>query len=165
MKQNKLVAFSKRRVLGVPIGIVGLLLTATSILAAVWGLTTNVPSSVEVIGGNVALWSDATCNTTLSDLVYTINRGGESNTITVWVENTGTDDIYVGLANTGLAGNITQYVNGSTLVSAEPARVQVATISPAGIVSFNLSLMAGENVALGDYDFTTIIEASEAEFV
>ena len=164
MKKQKLVAFSKKRILGVPLAGIAVLLIPLVAFGA-WALATNVPSSVEVIGGDIALWQDAGMNITLSDLTFQTTRGGESNIITIWAENTGTDTIYLGLANEGLAGNITQYVNGSTLVSAEPARVQVAAISPAGYVSFNLSLTAGENVALGDYDFTTIIEASETEFV
>lgn len=160
---KKARTFSKRRIFGVPIGIIGVLMAVMAV-AASWFAVANVPTSVEVIGGDVALWSDAGCNTTLTTLEYTLYRDAVSDNITIWAENTGTAPIYIGLANNGLDATMSQYVDGSTLVPAEPARVQVGIISPDSVLAFSLTVETSGNTTTGSHPFTTIVEASETPY-
>lgn len=129
----------KRRFLGVPLPIIAIILAVVLVSGAVWAAflwTASIPSTIQILGGEVKAFQDEACTIELQELDFGQIRAGETtNTITFYLKNTGDDPSYCAMAQSNLDSLLNYYrlYEGEGIsVPADPERLalQIGWLPP-----------------------------------
>lgn len=108
--------------------ILAVLLVGTGVAAAfLWNQ--SIPTTVQVLGGDAAVYSDAECTTPLEALTFSAIRVGETAGTTFYLKNTGDDPIYAVLFLDALTPDMVLASYGGE-VGADPARLNIGYGTP-----------------------------------
>lgn len=98
-------------------------------VAAAFLWNQSIPTTVQVLGGDAAVYSDAECTTPLEALTFSAIRIGETATTKFFLKNTGDDTIYASVFLNELTPNMALASYGGE-VGADPARLNIGYGAP-----------------------------------
>lgn len=97
-----------KRFLGIPVSIIAIVLAVMVVAGGVYAaivITKDIPATVTIKGYGLEVYADQACTIPLTSLSYTLPADASAtNKCDIWCKNTGTDNLWVGVASTSISG-------------------------------------------------------------